>query len=93
MASKGQRFRHYSIEEKMKIIKEAVEEGKSLRQLSEEYQINIETIKTWVYQYKKGNRMDKPRGRPKESGTIDYKQRYEILKGFLAFLDKQTKTR
>ena len=77
----------------MKIIKEAVEEGKSSRQLSEEYQINIETIKTWVYQYRKGNRMDKPRGRPKEIGELDYKQRYEILKGFLAFLDKQNKTR
>jgi len=93
MASKGQKFREYSIEEKMKVIKEAVEEGKSSRQLSEEYQINIETIKTWVYQYRKGNRMDKPRGRPKEIGELDYKQRYEILKGFLAFLDKQNKTR
>lgn len=77
----------------MKIIKEAVEEGKILRQLSEEYQINIATIKTWVYQYKKGNQMDKPRGRPKETGAIDYKQRYEILKEFSAFLDKAHKTK
>ncbi len=66
MASKGQKFREYSIEEKMKVIKEAVEEGKSSRQLSEEYQINIETIKTWIYQYRKGTEWINHEGDPKK---------------------------
>ncbi len=92
MASKGQTFRKYSLEEKMKIIHEVLEEGKTLKYYSEKYGINIKTINTWVYEYKQGNRFDKPRGRVSEQ-SIDYKQRYEILKEFLAFLEKQHKTK
>jgi transposase-like protein len=92
MASKGQRFRKYSLEEKMKIIQEVVEEGKSTGYLSNVYGISRNTIDTWVYQYKRGNQFDKPRGRVSNQ-EIDYQQRYEILKEFSAFLDKQHKTK
>jgi transposase-like protein len=91
MASKGQKFRKYSYEEKMRVIKEVVGEGSSICELSTKYQINAQTIRTWVYQYRHGNRMDRARGRPKDEGDIDYKQRYEILKEFSAFLDKRHK--
>lgn len=93
MARKGQKFREYSIEVKMSVIKEALEEGTSSRELSEKHQINAETIRTWIHQYRKGNRMDTPRGRPKVECEIDYKKRYDILKEFSAFLDKQHKTK
>jgi transposase-like protein len=93
MASKGQKFRKYSYEEKMRVIKEVVGEGSSVGEMSQKYQINTQTIRTWVYQYRHGNRMDRMRGRPKDEGDIDYKQRYEILKEFSAFLDKRHKTK
>ena len=92
MASKGQKFKKYRLEEKMKIIKEVVEEGKSAGFLSKQYEISKRTIDTWVYQYKHGNRFDKPKGRP-SGQEIDYKQRYQILKEFSAFLDKRHKTK
>ncbi len=92
MASKGQKFRKYSLKEKMKIIREVVEEGKTVGYVSKVYGISNKTIDTWVFQYRQGNRFDKPRGR-RPGQEIDYKQRYEILKEFLAFLDKEHKTK
>lgn len=93
MASKGQKFRKYSFEEKIRVIKEAVEEGSSIGELSRKYQIYAPTIRTWIYQYRHGNRMDRARGRPRVEGDLDYKQRYQILKEFSAFLDKRHKTK
>ena len=92
MASKGQKFKKYSTEEKMRIILEVIEEGKSTRYLAKLNDINYKTIDTWVYQYKHGNRFNKTRGRVPEK-EINYKQRYEILKEFSAFLDKTHKTK
>lgn len=92
MASKGQKFKKYSLEEKMKIILEVIEEGKSTRYLAKQNDINYKTIETWVYQYKHGNRFDKHRGRQSYK-NIDFKQRYKILKEFSAFLDKAHKTK
>jgi transposase-like protein len=92
MASKGQKFSRYSIEEKMKIILEVIEEGKTSRYYGDKYGINPQTIRTWLYQYRHGNRFDKKSGHQSEH-TIDYKQRYEILKEFSAFLDKAHKTK
>jgi len=92
MASKGQKFRKYTVEEKMKIILEVIEEGKAVSYYADKYKINPMTIRTWVYQYKHGNRFDKLRGRQNQK-NIDYKQRYKILKEFSAFLDKAHKTK
>lgn len=90
MASKGQKFKKYSLEEKMKIVLEVIEEGKTTGYLANLYNMNRKTINTWVYQYKHGNRFDKAKGRV-PGKQIDYKQRYEILKEFSAFLDKAHK--
>ncbi len=90
MASKGQKFKSYRIEEKIRIVLEVLEEGKAQSYYAEKYEINIKTLNTWIYQYQHGNRFDKQRGRRKET-NIDYKQRYEILKEFSAFLDKTHK--
>ena len=60
--------------------------------LSKEYKIPEKTVETWIYQYKhKNNDMtDKNclKGRRKEE-NIDYKERYEILKKYQAFLKAQ----
>jgi transposase-like protein len=88
MARKGQKFRKYDREFKLKVIEEHIEQGLSTTYLASKYTMSHKTIDTWVYQYKHGNRFDKKRGR-----TIDteatYKEKYEILKKFEAFLMEQ----
>lgn len=88
MAKKGQKFSKYTLEEKQKIIKIYNEEGISMSQLGKDYGIPRETIKNWILHPEKSLSYSK-RGRPKLSGEIDYKQRYEILKKYQAFLKEQ----
>ena len=93
MASKGQKFQKHSPELKDKILKEYFEEGMSSRYLSVKYEISCKTIETWVRKVKHDIdvRIDHRHGR---SGRIkeknltleDYKERYEILKKYQAFL-------
>ncbi|XMB85934.1 transposase [Mycoplasmatota bacterium WC44] len=88
MASKGQKFRKYSLELKFKVIKEKIEDGKSSGYLSRKYEISVNTIKNWVYQYRHGNRFDTKKGRPKNV-NINYEEKYEILKKYQTFLKDQ----
>ena len=93
MASKGQRFKKHSPELKEKILKEYFEESTSSRFLSKKYNISRKTIETWVRKTKLeiDVRVDH---RPGNSGRTknknltleDYKERYEILKKYQAFL-------
>ena len=94
MASKGQKFNKYS-EETIDIILEKLKIGKSSIQLSKEYNIPAKTIRTW-----KRKKIIHPelfinqgckRGRPKEKDLTkeDYKERYEIIKKYQAFLKAQ----
>ena len=92
MASKGQKFNKYTED----IINEVLNElkiGKSSLQISRERNIPAKTIRTW-----KLKRILHPelntgikRGRPKESNLTkeDWKERYEILKKYQAFLKAQ----
>ena len=63
--------------------------------LAEEYGISHKTIENWIYKNKKGkdilvDHRQFSSGRPKkETGEIDFKERYEILKKFQAFLKAQ----
>jgi len=87
MASKGQKFKKYSKEQKQKIILEKVEKGVSYSELASRYQVPQGTVITWVHQYRKnGGLVEKQRGRQKND-AIDYKERYEILKKFQDFLE------
>ena len=88
MAKKGQKFCKYTLEQKQKIIKIYNEEGIPMSQLSKDYGIPRETIKNWILYPDKSLSKSK-RGRPKLDGKIDYKQRYEILKKYQAFLKEQ----
>ena len=93
MASKGQIFMKHSPELKEKILKEYFEDGKSSRYLGKKYGISFATIKTWVRKTRL-NIDVKTDHRPRHSGRIkeknltleDYKERYEILKKYQAFL-------
>ena len=91
MASKGQKFRKYTIEEKNEIL-EKYNKGISSNYIAKEYGISSSTIREWKY------KLNHPelntgikRGRPKETNLTkeDWKERYEILKKYQAFLKAQ----
>ena len=85
MASKGQKFRKYTKEFKEMILKKT-DEGYSNYYLENKYGIPHSTIQTWRDSRRKP-KLGK-RGRPKKE-DIDYKERYEILKKYQAFLKAQ----
>ena len=92
MASKGQKFKKYSYELKMEVINKYLNNEGGYTSLSKEYNIPVKTVETWIFQYKhKNNDMKNKnhlKGRRKEE-NIDYKERYEILKKYQAFLKAQ----
>ena len=81
MAKKGQKFMHYTNEEKEEILNKYLNGIPSL-QLEKEYGISSSTIREWKYKTNHpelitGNK----KGRQKQELTKeDYKERYEILK-------------
>ena len=90
VTEKGQKFNKYTTEFKLKIVNEYLsgESGGSVS-LSKKYNMSHRTIDTWIYKYKKqGHLNDLPKGR-KSRESIDYKERYEILKKYQAFLKAQ----
>ena len=87
MASKGQKFRKYSSELKNQILKEYFNGESGCSLLASKYGVNRKTIVSWVHNIKNG-RSYNPKGRPKSKNLTleDYKERYEILKKYQAFL-------
>ncbi len=89
MARKGQKQEKHNLDRTLLIVNEKINEGKSYKCLSEKYGISTGTIKTWVYQFRKeGSLGTKKRGRRPNEENIDYKEKYEILKGYLEFLEE-----
>ena len=92
MAKKGQKFRKFTDEERTKIVGEYLK-GTSYRILANKYGISWNTIHTMVRKYKKtGTTITVQKGRPKNHDDLtkeDYKERYEILKKYQAFLKVQ----
>lgn len=95
MASKGQKFNNYSDKSNIKdIILEEYKLKRNVRELAKRYNIPEGTIKTWT---RKINYPElypvqwQKRGRLKEKDLTkeDYKERYEILKKYQAFLKEQ----
>ena len=82
----------YTNEFKKKVIDEYVSGNESFYSLERKYNISNSSIKNWYYNfYKKGidlATIKENRGRKKEE-NIDYKERYEILKKYQAFLKAQ----
>ena len=94
MASKGQKFNKYS-EEFKDVILEKLNKGFTSNYLAKEYNISRGTILTWMNKRRKQgdlkNDIYHNRGRKKERNLSieDYKERYEILKKYQAFLKVQ----
>ena len=93
MASKGQKFRSYSVELKQTILKEYFDRVETPRTLSLKYDVPFKTINNWITKTKhdidiKVDHRAGNLGRPKTKNVTleDYKERYEILKKYQAFL-------
>ena len=93
MASKGQKFKKYPSELKSKILKEYFSTFASPRYLGEKYNISRKTIETWIRKTKNkidvrvDHRYGKSGRKTYKNLTLeDYKERYEILKKYQAFL-------
>ena len=94
MASKGQKFNKYT-EETINDVLEELKLGKSSLQISRERNIPSKTIRTWkvkrILHPEKFPGQGQKRGRPKEKELTkeDWKERYEIIKKYQAFLRAQ----
>ena len=92
MASKGQKFNKYSEELKKEILSKYFSGQGTARSLGKEYNISYKTIDTMIYRFrhpelKTYNKLGRPK--EKELTKEDYKERYEILKKYQAFLKAQ----
>ena len=93
MVSKGQKFSKYSEKLKQEIMYK-VKEGMSIRYLAKQYNIPSGTIFTWTDKKNHpekylgyGQKRDKQK--TKDLTKEDWKERYEILKKYQAFLKAQ----
>ena len=95
MAKKGQTFKKHTKETKEEILKKYFEKYQSAKSLGEEYGISEKTIENWIAKVKHGkdvltDHREFSSGRPKKNEEgINYKERYEILKKYQAFLKAQ----
>ena len=91
MAKKGQKFNKYTKEYKEEILNKYFNNQGSALSLSREYNISVKTIETWIRKSKRPELYEKHKkiGRPKKNEEIDYKERYEILKKYQAFIKAQ----
>ena len=92
MASKGQKFNKYSVELKQEIVQKYLDGKGTARSLGKEYGISYKTIDNMIYRYKHPElKTGRKIGRPKEKSLTkeDWKERYEILKKYQAFLKTQ----
>ena len=95
MAKKGQKFKSYSEDIKAEVLRKYLEEYMPSSALEEEFGIPQKTIRNWASKLKQvknvlvDHRQFSSGRPPKDESKIDYKERYEILKKYQAFLKAQ----
>jgi transposase-like protein len=87
MANKGQRFSKYSNELKLELLNKYLAGNCSYQSLANEYGLPVGTIITWVYKHKQG--VDITANNKLKTEQENYKEKYEILKNYQAFLKAQ----
>lgn len=89
MASKGQTFQKYDPKFRTKVLAE-YKEGHSSNFLGKKYGLPRYTIETWLRKQRQGYDVNvRIPGSGRKKGSTDYKERYEILKKFQAFLEQR----
>lgn len=96
MASKNQKFKSYSENERNIITMEYINGKGSYKYLADKYDLSWKTVETWVRKYRqKGTTQLLTQGRPKQDKNMSELERLrlenEILKKFQAFLKEQDK--
>ena len=92
MASKGQKFNHYSDEQRTEIVNKYLSGKYSYSLLAKDYNISRNSIVKILRKYRiTGLSIKDKKGRQKEKDLSieDYKERYEIVKKYQAFLKAQ----
>ena len=92
MASKGQKFIRFTDEEITEIVGQYLSGQGSYKSIAKDRGISWKTVESIVRKYKNtGTTISKQKGRPKEKDLTkeDWKERYEILKKYQAFLKAQ----
>ena len=91
MAKKGQKFKKYNDEFRNSVVNDYFNNLGGVKALAKKYDISYRTIQNWVDKVNKGQSVSPNnhlKGRKKDD-NIDYKERYEILKKYQAFLKAQ----
>ena len=92
MALKGQKFIRFTDEERTEIVSQYLFGQGSYRSIAKERGISWKTVESMIRKYRNtGTTIAEQKGRPKEKDLTkeDWKQRYEILKKYQAFLKAQ----
>ena len=92
MAKKGQKFKSFSNEERTEIVNKYISGKYSYSLLANEYEISWKTVESMVRKFKKtGLTIKDKKGRNNQEHLTkeDWKERYEILKKYQAFLKAQ----
>ena len=92
MAKKGQKFKKFTDEERTEIVGKYLSGKHSYTTLANEYNISRKTVESMIRKYRRtGTTIAEKHGRLKEKELTkaDYKERYEILKKYQAFLKAQ----
>ena len=71
------------------IIKQELENGHSVRELARKYNLPRGTISNWQQKQRYPEKYKRKEKLPKPVTLEDYKERYEILKKYQAFLKAQ----
>ncbi len=89
MASEGKKQRRYDQAMKMIVVQSHIIDRVSYGELAKRYGVPYGTVSTWVHQFHEHGAVPSDQhGRPGPDAEIDYKEKYEILKKFLAFCEK-----
>ena len=92
MASKVQKFIWFTDEERTEIVGQYLSGQGSYKSIAKDRGISWKIVESMVRKYRNtGTTISKQKGRPKEKDLTkeDWKERYEILKKYQAFLKAQ----
>ncbi len=92
MALKGQKFIRFTDEERTEIVGQYLSGQGSYRSITKERGISWKTVESMIRKYRNtGTTIAEQKGRPNEKNLTkeDWKQRFEILKKYQAFLKAQ----